>query len=147
MPSTVLTGCRARFSIEGVKVGYATGVTVREMINYEPVNVLDNIETKEHAPTDYQVSMTADFVRIVGETIKSKGWFPKTGATPEEHLTNIINTGELTATVEDSQTGQVVRNVEGVRISETNLSITARGVVGKNVSMVAIRARDESDLS
>jgi hypothetical protein len=143
----VLTGARARFSLNGVKVGYATGVSVRESITYEPIKVLDTIQVVEHVPTDYDVSMTADLVRIVGETIKSLSWFPAQGATPEEHLTNILASGELKATIEDNETSQIVMNVEGVRISERNVNVSARGVVGTNVSMVAIRARDESDLS
>lgn len=143
----VLTGARARFSLDGVKVGFATGVTLREMITYEPIKVLDNIQVEEHVPTDYDVSMTADLVRIVGDTIKSRGWFPSQGASPVEHLSNIIISGELTATIEDNQQTQIVANVEGVRISERNLTITARGVVGTNVTMVAKRARDEFDLS
>jgi hypothetical protein len=145
--STILTGARARFSLDGVKVGYATGVTVREVITYEPVKVLDSIQVKEHAPIDYDVSMTADMIRIVGDTLKSKGWLPKQGTSPEDHLTNILNSGSLSATIEDRHTNQVVMTVEGVKISERNTTISARGVVGKNVTFVAIRARDESDLS
>lgn len=143
----VLTGCRARFSLNGVKVGYATGVSVREATQWEPIKVLDSIQVSEHVPVDYDVSMTADMVRIVGETLKSAGYVAQQGATPEDHLTNILNTGALTATIEDSRTGQIVMNVEGVRIGEQSVQISARGVVGMNVSMVAIRARDESDIS
>ena len=143
----ILTGARARFSIAGVKVGFATGVTLREMITYEPIKVLDNIQVEEHVPTDYDVSMTADTVRIVGDTIKSRGWFPSQGNTPTQHLTNIITIGELVAALEDNQTNQIIANVEGVKISERNMTITARGVVGTNVTMVAKRARDEFDLS
>ena len=143
----VLTGARARLSLNGVKVGYATGVSVRESITYEPIKVLDNIQVSEHVPVDYDVSMTADVVRIVGLTLKSQSWFPSQGSTPEQHLTNILASGELKATIEDNETQQIVMNVEGVRISERNVNISARGVVGENVSMVALRARDESDLS
>src|SRR5512137_1888950 len=132
--SDTLTGCRALFSIDGVKVGYATGVTVREVITYEPIKVLDNIQVEEHVPTDYDVSMTADMVRIVYDSIKAKGWFPSQGSSPAEFLTNILNTGELTATIEDSKTAQIVANVEGVKIAERNMTITARGIVGTNVS-------------
>ena len=145
----VLTGARARFSLNGVQVGYATGVTVREMIQYEPIKVLDNIQTVEHAPTDYEVSMTAELVRIIGTTIKSQGWFPKQGTSPEDFLSNVISGGEITAQIEaDANIGtpQIVMHVEGVRISERSVNITARGVVGTNVTMVAIRARDESDI-
>ena len=145
----VLTGARARFSLEGKQVGYATGGTVREMIQFEPIKTLDNIQTIEHAPTDYEVSMTAELVRIIGSTIKSENWFAKQGTSPADHLSNILAGGELTATIEaDANIGtpQIVMNVEGVRISERNMNITARGVVGTNITMVAIRARDESDI-
>lgn len=142
----ILTGARARFSLNGIKVGYATGVSLREAIVYEPIKVLDDIQVKEHVATDYDVSMTADLVRIVGDTIKSRGWFPSQGASSADHLSNIITSGELSATLEDSQTGTMVAAVEGVKISERNINISARGVVGTNVSMVARRARDEYDL-
>jgi hypothetical protein len=143
----IVTGARARFSINGVKAGFATGVTLREVITYEPVKVLDDIIVKEHVPTDYDVSMTADYVRIVLDTVKSRGEFPQQGQTSEEFLTNIINNGELSATLEDSQTNQIIAKVEGVKISERSVTIAARGVVGENVSMVAKKARDESDLT
>jgi hypothetical protein len=143
----VFTGCRARFMLNGVKVGLATGVTVRESITYEPVKVLDNIQVEEHAPVDYDVSLTADSIKLVGTSFKSQGWLPLQGADPAEHLRNIIASGELTATIIDNQTGDVVANVEGVKIAETNLNIQARGIVGENVTMVAIRVRGESDLT
>jgi|TARA_R110000851_G_scaffold210394_1_gene362786 hypothetical protein len=145
--SDVLTGARARFSISGVKVGYATGVSVREMLTMEPLKVLDEIQVKEHVPIDYEVSMTADMVRLVGTTLKSLGWFPKQGATPKDHLDNILALGELTAHLEDNQGGGVIKVIEGVKISEQNITVTARGVVGVNATMVAKRARDESDLT
>jgi len=144
--SEVLTGARARFSFNGVKVGFATNVSVRETINYEPVDVLDDIATKEHAPTGYVVQMTAGTVRIVNESIKAAGQFPKQGVDSAAFLRNIITNGVLTATIQDSITGKTVAHVTGVRISERNMQVTARGIVGEDVTMVAIKARDESDL-
>lgn len=144
--SKVLTGCRARFQLQGKKVGYATDVSVRQAINYEAVNTLDDIAVTEHVPVGYDVSLTAGRVRLIGDTIKSNGWFPSQGKTSAEFLTNILNTGELTATIEDSITGKIVAHVEAVKLSESNVQITARGVVGENVSFVAKRVRDEFDL-
>jgi len=142
----VVTGARALFKIEGVKVGYATGVAVREMIAYEPIKVLDSIQVQEHVPIDYEVGLTADLVRIVGTTIKSLGWFPEQGSSPEDHLAKILSSGELTASIEDTAgDGTILMNIEGVKISERNMAVGARGVVGTNVTMVAIRARDEHD--
>lgn len=143
----IATGARCKFSMAGVKVGYATGVSVREAITYEPIKVLDNIQVIEHVPVDYDVSMTADMIRIVGETIKSQGWFPQQGQSPAQHLLNMLNQGELVGTIEDSKTGKVIAHVEGVKLAERNLQVNARGVIGTNVSMVAKRARDESDIT
>ena len=143
----IVTGARARLSFNSVKVGFATGVTVRESVTREPVKVLDDIQVKEHVPTDYDVSMTADKIRIVNDTIKSRNWFAKQGQTSAAHLSNLITQGELTATIEDNQTGEVIAQVEGVHITERNLNITARGIVATNISMVARLVRDESDLT
>ena len=68
----IITGARARFSIEGVKVGFATDVNLGEEIQYEEANVLDNIEVEEYVPVGYRVTFTARKFRIVGETLKSR---------------------------------------------------------------------------
>lgn len=142
----VLTGARARFSIEGVKVGYARSVTLGETIQYEDLITLDNIETEEIVPVGYVVeTFTASMFRIVGETLKSLGWFPKNGANSEAHLSNILTSGDLTATIEDTRTGKLVAIVEQCKIASKNWTVDARGIVGKDVTFRAIRVRDESD--
>lgn len=141
----LFTGARARFSINGVKVGYATQVTVSEDINYEDIEVMDNIEVEEQVPTAYRVTMSARFFRIIGETLKSKGWFPKVGANSEEHLTNILTSGDLSATIEDTKTGKLFATVEQVKVAGHNWTVDARGVVGEDATFKAIRVKDESE--
>jgi len=143
----LFTGARARFSIDGVKVGYARNVALSENINYEAIEVLDNIEVEEHVPTGYTVeNFTASMFRIVGSTLKSLSWFPKNGANVEEHLENILTSGDLTATIEDTRTGKIFATVEQVKVQSHNWTIDARGVVGEDVNFVAIRVRDESEI-
>lgn len=142
----LFTGARARFSINGVKVGYARNVALTESITYEPVAVLDNIEIEEHVPTGYEVRLTASMFRIVGETLKTQGWFPAVGGNVEEHLENILVSGEMTATIEDTKTGKLIATVEQVKIASHNWTVDARGVVGEDVEFVAIRVRDESEI-
>lgn len=142
----LFTGARARFSIEGVKVGFARNVTVREEIQLDPVEVLDNIEVEEYVPVAYRVTFSASIFRIVGETLKSLGYFPETGANTAEHLTNILTTGELTATIEDTRTGKIFATLEQVRIQSHNWTIDARGVVGEDIEFVSIRLKDESEV-
>jgi len=147
MADQILTGARARLSFNGVQVGYASGVSLRELITYEAIKVMDDIVAKSHEPTDYDVSGSADMVRVVGETIKSKGWFPQQGKSNADFLANVIASGELVMTLEDNQTGDIVATVEGVKLSERSINVLARGVVSTNVSFVARLARDESDLT
>jgi len=142
----LFTGARARFSINGVKVGYARNVNVSEEITYEPIEVMDNIEVEEYVPTGYRVTFTASMFRIIGETLKSQGWFPQNGANTEEHLSNILITGELTATIEDTKTGKLFATLEQVKIQSHNWTLDARGVVGQDVTFNAIRVKDESEI-
>lgn len=142
----IFTGARARLSINGVKVGFARNCSGREMIQYERVKVLDNIQTQEHVPVDYDVSFTAGMVRIVGETVKSLGYFPSLGSNPAEHLTNILTNGSLTITIEDNQTGAIVMTLEQAKCQTNNFSLDASGVVGQDLEFVAIRSRDESEV-
>lgn len=140
----VLTGARARFLLNGKKVGYATRVAYSEELEYQPVDVLDNIQSEEHVPVGYRVQLSCGTVRIVGETVKSQGYFPSIGATPEEHLNNVLVSGVLTATILDSKTGRPILQVEQVKLSSRSASVDARGMVGEDLTFVAIRARDES---
>lgn len=143
----ILTGARARFLLNGVKVGYARNVSASEEIGYEDITVLDNIEVEEFAPISYTVTFTAAKFRIIGETVKSLGWFPSTGKSTSDHLENILTTGDLVATLEDSKTGKVWATVEQVKVRSHNWAVDARGVVGEDVTFAAIRIKDESEVT
>lgn len=141
----VLTGCRAIFSLNGKKVGYAKGCTFSEETEYQPLDVLDNIEVEEFVPVAYRCRLTASMFRIVGETLKSAGFLPKTGNDPSEHLSNILVNGDLVATVIDRITQKAVTTVEQVKVATHNWTIDARGIVGEDVEFVAVRIKDESE--
>jgi hypothetical protein len=138
------TGARARLSLNGRKVGFATNVNGGEEIEYQPQEVLDNIEVDEWVPVAYRANLTASMIRIVGETLKSQGFFPQAGSSPEEHLTNILLQGDMVATIEDSKTGRTVTTVEQVKVQSKNFTINARGIAAKDVTFVTVRMRDET---
>lgn len=142
----VFTGARARLSVDGVKVGYATDCDGREEIQLDPVECLDNIEVEEHVPTRYRVSFSMGFVRVVGNTMKRDGTFPAGGNNKDDRLKNILTAGALTVTIEDPQTKTVLMTLEQARASSNNFRIGATGIVGNNVDFVAIRMRDESEV-
>lgn len=112
----------------------------------EPIEVLDNVEVEEYVPTGYRVTFTASKFRVIGETLKTRGWFPENGANTEEHLTNILAAGEMSATIEDVKTGKLFATLEQVKIQSHNWVIDARGVVGEDVTFNAIRLKDESEV-
>lgn len=142
----VFTGARARFLINGIKIGFATSVSGSEEIQYDPVEVLDNIQVQEHVPIGYTCALSASRVRIIGRTLKSQGFFPQLGVNTEEHLTNILNAGDLACQIEDSQSGRIMANYEQVRCASNNWTINARGIVGNDMTFVCIRQRDESEV-
>ena len=142
----VVTGARVRFSIDGVKIGLASSISINETISYDPVEVLDNIQVQEYVPTAYNVTLSMSRIRITGKTLKSQGFFPKLGANAEEHLSNILTNGDLVCTVEDTQTGNLLATFEQCKVSSHNWTINARGIVGTDVTFVAIRVRDESEI-
>ena len=116
----IITGARARFILGGKKQGYATNVSGGEEIQYDPAEVLDNIEVEEFVPVAYRCTLTASFVRIARETIKSEGFFPKTGNSPQEHLTNILLQDDLAAVIEDSKTGVKLMTGEQIKMASRN---------------------------
>ena len=141
----VITGARARLLIKGKKIGYCTNVEIREEIDYVPGEYLDNIEVDEFSPDAYRVHGSCGFVRIFGETLKSLGFFPKTGATAEQHLRNILVQEEVSLQLEDNKNNKPMETVTGVKFAGRNLSVGARGVAGHNVDWVARRTQDESE--
>jgi hypothetical protein len=145
----VLTGARARFSIEESRVGFATNCAGSEEIQYDPVEVLDNIEVDEFVPVAYRVTFTSSQIRIVGETIKSQGFFPTSGTSPDDHLTNILLQGDLVATIEDTKSTppKLIMTLEQMKVASRNFTINARGIVGKDITYVATRMKDESEVT
>lgn len=141
----VLTGARAKLLIAGVKVGYAKNFTVRESLEHQPVDALDNIETEENVPTRYKVNITFGFVRVVGNSVRKLNFMASVGSSPDEHLKNILAAGVVQVQLQDNQTGASIALVDSVSLTENNLQVDAAGIAGVDVTGVGIRMRDEFD--
>jgi len=145
----LFTGARARFILNGKVVGYARNVAVTEEIQYDPVEVLDNIEVEEYVPVAYRVRFTASMFRIIAAdgsgSMKAQGWFPATGGNTGEHLENILVSGDMWAQIEDTKTGETFAMLEQVKVASHNWTIDARGIVGEDMEFVAVRMKDESE--
>ena len=112
-PPQVFAGPRALFKIGKNPVGYAGNVSGEETIDYEPVDVLDLLEVKEHVPVAYRCSLNATVFRIIGQSLKKVGIFPR--------IQDIITSESLTASIEDvttvSGSRQTMAFFTGVRAS------------------------------
>lgn len=141
----VLSGARARLSINGTKVMYCYNVTYGEEITYEPIEPIDQLEVAEHVPTGYRVTFSAQWVRVITNAIKLRD-----GVAIMPRLENILANEEagvsLSAVVEDRVTGTVLSGIQEVKASRYNINIGNRGIVLNDVEFVAIRIRDESEI-
>ena len=138
----VLSGARARLTIEGVPVLYATNCNYSEEIQYDPVEVLDLLEVAEFVPVAYRVTFTSQHVRVVTNSIKNRD-----GIRIFPSLSDIIQAPDLVAAIEDNVTGEVLANIERVKASRYTVNIGARGIVMTDVEFVAIRIQDESEIN
>lgn len=144
MASEVFSGPRAIFKLDGIPIGFAGGVRGEEEIGYDPIAVLGEIAVIEHVPVSYSASLSASIFRAILSSLKAYGSSKAELMSKEE---NILTSGALTATLEDRiEPGVNVAHFEGVRISNRTFTVSARSIVGENISCVAIRVRDEAEL-
>lgn len=136
--SFTFSGARAIFLINSQPVGFAGGVSGEEMVDYEPVDVLNLLEVREFVPVAYRTSLNAQIFRVVGQSLKALGILPR--------QQDIITSGDLEAAVQDNVTGQTIALFQGVRCSGHSFDVTARGIVMENVSFVSIRVFDEFEV-
>lgn len=138
MASNTFSGARAVFLINSVPVAFAGGVSGEETIDYEPVDVLALLEVREHVPVAYRTSLNAQVFRVIGQSLKQLGILPVQD--------EIIESGDLEAAIQDTVTRNTMALFQGVRCSGHSWDVTARGIVSENVTFVAIRVLDESEI-
>lgn len=135
--SKTFSGARAIFSIDGAQIAFAGGVSGEEMIDYEPVDVLNLLEVREFVPVAYRTTLSAQIFRVVGQSLKALGILPR--------QEDIITSGDLTASIQDKVTLQTLALFQGVRCAGHSWDVTARGIVQENVNFVCIRVLDEAE--
>lgn len=136
--SFTMSGARSIFLINSQPVAFAGGVSGSEQVGYEPVDVLNLLEVREFVPVAYTCTLSAQIFRVVGQSLKALGIFPKES--------DILTSGDLEAAIQDTVTGQTIALFQGVKCSEHSFDTTARGLVSENVNFVAIRVFDEFEV-
>ncbi len=137
MGSQSMTGAKAIFRLNGTQIAFASSVTYNENIQLEEVNVLDKIETIEHAEVGYRVDISCQTFRVQNSSIKQLGLMPK--------LQDILTAGELTAEVIDRTTSTVLLLMEGVKLESRQTTVDARGLMTETWNFRGRKASDESD--
>jgi hypothetical protein len=148
MPTQTFSGARALFHLNNYLIGWAGGVSGEEVVDYQPIDVLGQLAVREHVPVAYRTSLSAQVFRIINSPLKrfrtedgsSFAVFPKEA--------EILQTDGYSATITDKlNDGIVAAQFEGVKASGHTFDTSARGIVSENISFVAIRLKDESEIS
>lgn len=135
--ANIVSGSRVVFRIDGERVFYATSLSFNESIEHEPIDVLDNFATEEHIPVAYRVDFSAEAFRVAGSSVKQLGIMPV--------LDDILTSGDLTAEFIDSETGNTLGLIVGVKCTSNSTNIPTRGAARQTLSFVGTRLRDESE--
>jgi len=142
--SNVIHGARAKFLLNGQVIAWANDVTVTETIEQEELAVLDRYEPMENVDTAYRVQMRARFFRLLNGGLRSLGFWPLTGRTPEELRSAILARPELIAEIHDA-TGTMLKRVSRVKPRSWTVNFAARQVTANDVEFTAIYATDEGE--
>lgn len=137
----VLSGARARFTIDAVKVALAMNVNYGEEIQHDPVEPIDQFDVAEHVPVAYRVNLNSQMVRIITNTLKNRD-----GVVIFPTFNNILSRAEATCTLEDNVTGLVLANIERTKATRYQNNVGNRSIVMTDVEFVAIRIRNESEI-
>jgi len=140
MANRAFSGARARLYFEGdVLAGWCTGVRGSENIALQRVDVLGELDSEEIEVVGRTVTMTADFVRIIGSSLQAQGFWPK-GARDE-----VINFPEMVAVIFDEVGGDRVYKLEGVKCESRNFTVDRQGLCTVNATFQAKRMYDETE--
>jgi hypothetical protein len=139
MATNSYTGARAIFKLANKTVAMATGVTVNQNINYEPIHVLDLLEVKEFAEVSYDASISCETIKVIGQSPTQIGIFPHVD------LMSILWQGELNAELYDQVTGALVCVVQAIKPQGNNFDVRAGQVVANNLTFVCKRVLDVSE--
>ncbi len=136
---TPISGARARLYFNGTTLaGWCTNVRVSENTQLQRVDVLGDIDSQEIEPIGRTVTMTADFVRILAESLEEMGLWPR-GGTAE-----ILSFPEMSATIFDEVGGAAIYSIEGIRCEARNFTFDRGNLAQVNATFQARRVFDET---
>lgn len=148
--TNTFTGARALFYFNNEIVGWASGVSGSEEIQYEGIDRLNHLEVAEHAPVGYRVTFTATIFRTIGRGAISNGESAP-GSLKEQNIfprfNQILRLEGVEVSIVDTISKKVIFQLEKVKTASYQFNVTARGVSAQNVTFVAQLAKDESEIT
>ena len=139
MADRAFAGARARLYFDGtVLAGWCTGVRGSENITLQRVDVIGDIDSKEIEAVGRTVTMTADFVRIIGNSLQTMGIWS------HGDTSAIVNWPEMTAVIYDEVGEDRLYKLEGVKCETRNFTVDRQGLMTVNATFQAKRLYDET---
>ncbi len=143
-----ISGARCSFILDGQVVALSRSVSWSYALEYQEVRVLNDLRVSAHTPTSYRCTISFSMFRVPKQTLATLGFFPKTGATSSEQISNVLSLPSLTAVIVDNITGVAIATFTGVKIAGGSFTLDAGGnVLATEVDCVAICMYDESELA
>jgi hypothetical protein len=142
----VFSGARAIFMFNGSPVAFASGVDGSEEIQYQAVEVLDNLEVVEYVPVGYRVTLTCAMFRTISKgasTTETPGSIKQQNIFPTAQ--SILTTEGVDVLIIDRISNKAIATFQNVKTSSYRFSITARGIVAQNVTFMSTRMTDEAE--
>lgn len=133
-----ISGAAAVLYLGGDEVGWCTGVSAQETLEYAPIDVLGDIDVYGHEPVRRTVSMSASFVRIKNDSLKEQKVWAK-GETAD-----VIAWPAMEAILIDTTDGTPIFKLEGVYPQTRNWQVQKGSVVTVNATFYAKRMTDET---
>ena len=135
------SGARCKLTLDGVDVGWATGVEVDETIQQVRVDVLDDPYTQEIETVGITVSGRIAQVKMYGNTLAEESQGKKY---PQGSKVDVLLHPALTLTIVDSIEGKALLVVYGLKFSGRSHNVDRMSVMMTNVSFQAIRMESKA---
>lgn len=143
-----ITGARCVFLINGQVVALARSVSYSFSYDYSEVRVLNNLRVFDHVPVSYRASVSFGMFRVPKQSLTTMGFYPQTGATASDQLTNVLTIPALTCVVVDTVSGAAIATITGVKIAGGSFTLDAGGnILASDVDCVCLAIYDESEIA
>ena len=145
MARSIATGSAAVVQVNGVNVGFASGIRISINQSIQDIEVLGNIEDEEHVVNRYKVTGSLDRFHVLANSFESLGFYPEVGDGKSTHLANALNQAPLVLQVIDEVTGDVLHIVESLIFENVDFQFNANSASTVSATFKAKRSRQVGD--